>query len=87
MSDERYTEEPVFNPLQDGEPVDINWRDHESVMFSCCDCGLVHHVEAVAAGNMIRLRFYRVPSLTEERRALRGIVIEDAPILLDGTEN
>jgi len=70
MSDEKY------EGVKDGEAIDIDWRSGEAIRFSCCDCGLVHQINVVAAGPKIRMRFYRMERDTQQRRAERGIILE-----------
>ena len=65
-----------YEQVGDGDVIDVNWRERDSISLSCCDCGLVHYVRVFAAGNMVRLRLWRDEESTEAQREERGIIYD-----------
>jgi hypothetical protein len=41
---------------------------HRGFRHSCCDCGLVHHVDFRVRDGQVEMRFYRLPKPTAGRR-------------------
>ena len=70
---QKYLPRDRFELTNDGQAIDIAWRESEAINMSCCDCGLVHYIRFVATKENIRMRLWRNKEQTKEERELRGI--------------
>ena len=71
---QEYIPKTKHKRLDDGQTIDINWRDNEALSLSCCDCGLVHYIRLYATNKKIRMRLWRDVEETKAQREDRGII-------------
>ncbi len=58
--------DPSILDVEHGGKFDLNWRRHDH-RFICCDCGSVHRLRFIVAGERMRIRAWNDEQYEKEK--------------------